>query len=37
MHALRRFIRSGHTENLREDFSEKKKKKKKKKKEKEFW
>ena len=31
MHALRRFIRSGHTENLREDFSEKKKKEKKKK------
>ena len=28
MHALRRFIRSGHTENLREDFSKKKKKKK---------
>ena len=30
MHALRRFIRSGHTENLREGFSKKKKKKKKK-------
>ena len=27
MHALRRFIRSGHTENLGEKFSKKKKKK----------
>ena len=29
MHALKRLIRSGHTENLGEKFSEKKKKKKK--------